>query len=203
MNLAGIFKIFRQTAVSNFEVKADNYLPEFWEDDFCQIEIVPCGNKEYLLKTLGQISDLANKSRTGIGFTETFGRGEMPVPTFSREIRADYLEKLLTEFEFEKAKSICYNSREIIDCETGSTKAYGFPSFTVFFDTDGEFVKNIWLSIDRVVSGTQYDLLKSALYSLGEECEMVLVDWNGLELFDLRDKTQIGQYLGGHLSDIR
>lgn len=203
MKLTGIFKIFRQTAVSNVEVKADSYLPEFWEDDFCQIEVVPNENKEFILKTLAKICDLANQSSTGFGFTEIFGRGEMPVPTFSREIRADYLEKLLTGFEFEKAKSIRYNHREIIDCETGPTKAYGFPNFTVFFDTDGEFVKNIWLSIDRVVSGTQYDSLKSALYSLGEECEMVLVDWNGLELFDLRDKTQIGQFLGEHLSDPR
>ncbi|AEE52815.1 hypothetical protein [Haliscomenobacter hydrossis] len=177
---------------------AQNYLPLFWEDDYCQIEIVPFENKEYILKTIGQISDLANNSRTGFGFTETFGRGQMPVSTFSEEIRTDYLEKLLTGFEFEKAKSINYDSHKILDCETGLTKAYGFSNFTVFFDTEDEFVKNIWLSISSIVSVRQCDLIKLALYDLGEECEMVLIDWNSLELFDLRDKIQIDKYLNSY-----
>jgi hypothetical protein len=65
-------------------------------------------------------------------------------------------------------------------------------------DTQDEFVKNIWLSISLIVSVGQYDLIKSALYCLGEECEMVLVDWNSLELFDLRDRIQIDKYLNDY-----
>ena len=98
-------------------------------------------------------------------------------------------------FEFEKAKNINYNSHKIIDCEKGLTKAFGFSNFTIFFDTEFEFVKNIWLSNSLIVSVKQYDLIKSALYSLGEECEMLLVDWNSLELFDLKDRNQIDKYL--------
>ena len=96
MKLLDIFKIFRQRTTAKNEFKADSYLPSFWEDDYCQIEIAPVENKEYILKTIGQISDLANNSRTDFGFTETFGRGQMPVKTYSKEIRTDYLEKLLT-----------------------------------------------------------------------------------------------------------
>ncbi|MPR36153.1 hypothetical protein GBK04_23095 [Cytophagaceae bacterium SJW1-29] len=180
------------------EVKADGYLPSFWEDDYCQIEIASFENKEYILKTIRQISDLANNSRTDFGFTETFGRGQMPIKTYSKEIRTYYLDKLLTEFEFEKAKSINYDSHKILNCETGSIKAYGFSNFTIFFDTQDEFVKNIWLSISLIVSVRQYDLIQSALYCLGEECEMVLIDWNSLELFDLRDRTQIDKYLNDY-----
>ena len=198
MRLFDIFKILRQRTTAKNEFKADSYLPSFWEDDYCQIEIAPVENKEYILKTIGQISDLANNSRTDFGFTETFGRGQMPVKTYSKEIRTDYLEKLLTGFQFEKAKSINYDSHKILDCETGPTKAYGFTNFTIFFDTQDEFVKNIWLSISLIVSVRQYDLIKSALYYLGEECEMVLIDWNSLELFDLRDRTQIDKYLNDY-----
>ena len=198
MKLLDIFKIFRQRTTAKIEVKADSYLPSFWEDDYCQIEIVPFENKEYIVKTIEQISDLANNSRTDFGYTETFGRGQMPVATSTKEIRTDYLAKLLTGFEFEKAKSIHYDGHKILDCETGLTKAYGFSNFTVFFDTEDEFVKNIWLSISLIFSVRQYDLIKSVLYSLGEECEMVLVDWNSLELFDLRDRTQIDKYLNDY-----
>ena len=198
MKLLNFFKTLRQKKASKNEVKADCYLPSFWEDDYCQIEIVPFENKGFILKSIGQISDLSNNSRTEFGFTETFGRGQMPETTFSKEIRTDYLEQLLTGFEFEKAKSINYESYKILDCEIGLTKAYGFSNFTIFFDTEDEFVKNIWLSISLIVSVRQYDLIKSALYSLGEECEMVLIDWNSLELLDLRDRTQINKYLNDY-----
>lgn len=195
MKLLDIFKMFGQKNTSKNEVKANSYLPSFWEDDYCQIEIVPFENKEYILKTIEEIYDLGNNSRTDFGFTETFARGQMPLSTYSKEIRINYLAKLLTGFEFEKAKSIHYESHKILDCETGLTKAYGFSNFTFFFDTENEFVKNIWLSISLIVSVKQYDLIKSALYCLGEECKMVLVDWNSMELFDLRDRKQIDKYL--------
>lgn len=195
MKLFDFFKIFLQEATSRIEVKSDGYLPSFWEDDYCQIEIVPFENKEYILKTIEQINDLANKSRTDFGFNEIFGRGQKPVTTFSKEFRTDYLQQLLTGFEFERAKSIDYDSHKILNCETGRTKAFGFSNFTMFFDTEEEFVKNIWLSISLIVSVKQYDLIKFALYNLGAECEMVLVDWNSLELFDLRNKNQIDKYL--------
>ena len=198
MKLLNFFKTFRQKTASKNEVRADSYLPSFWEDDYCQIEIVPFENKEFILKTFRQVSDLSNNSITEFGFTETFGRGQMPETTFSKEIRTDYLEQLLTGFEFEKAKSINYESHKTLDCENGSTKAYGFSNFTIFFDTEDEFVKNIWLSISLIVSARQYDLIKSALYRLGEDCEMVLIDWNSLELFDLRDRTQINKYLNDY-----
>lgn len=195
MKLSDFFNVFKQRTASKKEIRADNYLPSFWEDDYCQIEIVPFENKEYTFKTIEQISDLANNSRTDFGFTETFGRGQMPVTTFSKEIRTDYLEKLLTSFEFEMAKSINYESHKTLNCETGSIKAYGFSSFTIFFDTSGDFVRNIWVSISLIVSVKQYNLIKSALYALGEECRMMLVDWNSLVAFDLRDRSQIDTYL--------
>jgi hypothetical protein len=195
MKLVDFFKIFRQKIASKSEAKIDGYLPSFWEDDYCQVEIVPCENKDYIVRTIEQIKDLADKSRTDFGFTEVFERGQMPARTFSKEIRADYLQELLTCFQFNKAKHISYCSYKILDCETGLTKAFGFNNFTLFFDTEGEFVKNIWLSISLIVSVEQYGLIKSALHRLGEECEMVLVDWNCLDLFDLSNKNHIDKYL--------
>jgi len=173
----------------------NEYIPRYWEDDYCQIEIVPSENKLFIQKQVGQILNLSEKSRTDYGFTETFERRLMPVKTLSKEIRVDYFEKTLVDFQFPKAKHIKYEKSEILDCGTGKTKAFGFSNFTIFFDTDNEFVKNIWIHIGLIASATQFDLIKTALYTLGEDCELILIDWNSLELFDLADKTQIQKYL--------
>ena len=173
------------------------YMPSFWEDDYCQIEIVPFENKKFIQEQAKQIEELSEKSRTGYGFTDTFARGAMPMPTISKEIRTDYLERTLTGFQFPKAKHIRVGEKKILDCETSITKAFGFSNFTIFLDTEKELVNNIWIQIGLIVSVPQFHLIQEALYTLGEDCELILIDWNSLELFDLSDKAQIEKYLMG------
>ena len=174
------------------------YVPSFWEDDYCQIEIVPSENKTFIQKQCEQIDGLATKSRTNYGFTETFEKGTMSVTTASKEIRIDYFEKTLTDFKFQKARHIRYDKNEILNCETGKTRAFGFSNFTIFFDTEDELVKNIWVGIRLIVSAPQFDLIQDVLYTLREECELILIDWNSLELIDLADRNQIQKYLMGY-----
>jgi hypothetical protein len=197
----GLFSFLKFRKSNKTPVSALNpseYIPSFWEDDYCQIEIVPFENKTFIQKQVRQIEDLSAKSSTGYGFKETFVRGPMPIPTISKEIRVDYFEWTLTGLQFQKAKHIRFGEREILDCETGNTKAFGFLNFTIFFDTEGEFLKNIWIHIGLIVSAPQLDLIQTALYILGKECELVLVDWNSLELTDLANKKQIESYLWGY-----
>jgi hypothetical protein len=195
MRLFSFLNFFKSDKVVTPRLDPNEYVPAFWEDDYCQIEVVPFENKMFIQKQSRQIDELAIKSKTDYGFTETFGRDKMPTTTISKEIRVDYFENTLTGFQFEKAKQIRYDKNEILDCETGKTKAFGFSNFTIFFDTEDEFVKNIWIHIGLIVSVTQFELIESALYSLGEDCGLILIDWNSLELFDLADKMQIQKYL--------
>ncbi|MCX6180576.1 MAG: hypothetical protein NT150_01435 [Bacteroidetes bacterium] len=196
MNLKSFFKLFSRKKPPT--ITSNEYLPSFWEDDYCQIEIVPFENKEFILDQTEQIADLANRSKTEFGgFTETFGRGSMPAKTISKEIRVDYLEHALKGFEFQKAKNIRYETK-VLDGETRKVKAFGISSFTIFFDIENEFVKNMWVSINLIVSVKDFKNISSALYELGESCELVLIDWNSLELYDLRDKTQVNKYLRGY-----
>jgi hypothetical protein len=195
MGLFSFFKFLKGDNTQKIEFAPNEYVPSFWEDDYCQIEIVPSENRDFIQKQSEQISDLASKSKTDYGFTETFGRGPMAVTTFSKEIRVDYFEKTLTDFKFQKARHIRYDKSQILNCETGKTKAFGFSNFTIFFDTEGEFVKNIWVGTGLIVSAPQFDLIQDTLYTLGEECELVLIDWNSLRLYDLVDRKQIQDYL--------
>ena len=198
MGLFSLFNFLKSDKTKIIEFDSNEYVPSFWEDDFCQIEIVPSGNREFIQKQSELIDELASNSRTDYGFSETFGRSPMPVTTVSKEIRVDYFQQTLTDFKFQKAKHIRYDKSKILNCDVGTTKAFGFSNFTIFFDTENEFVKNIWINIGLIVSVPQFDLIQDALYILGKECELVLVDWNYQRLYDLADRRQIQDYLMWH-----
>ncbi|RXK62174.1 hypothetical protein ESA94_03940 [Lacibacter luteus] len=198
MGLFSFLNFLKADKNQKVEFDPNEYVPSFWEDDYCQIEIVPAENRYFIKKQSQQIDELASKSRTDYGFGETFERGPMPVTTRSKEFRVNFFEKTLTDFKFQKARHIRYNKSEILNCESGKTKAFGFSNFTIFFDTDDEFVKNIWVDIGLIVSVPQLDLIQDTLYTLGEECELVLIDWNTLSLYDLAYKSQIQDYLMWH-----
>jgi hypothetical protein len=198
MRLFSFLKFLKAGNTPKIRFDQNEYVPSFWEDDFCQIEIVPAENRDFIQKQSENIDELASASRTDYGFMETFVRGPMPVTTVSKKIRVDYFEKKLTDLKFQKARRIRYGKSEILNCETGRTKAFGFSNFTIFFDTMDEFVKNIWVDTGLIVSVPQFDLIQDALYTLGEECEFVLIDWNSLRLLDLADRKQIQDYLMWH-----
>lgn len=43
--------------------------------------------------------------------------------------------------------------------------------------------------------GRLSELVQNALYTLGEECGLLLMDWNRLKMTDLASKTQLRSWL--------
>ncbi|UUC44139.1 hypothetical protein [Flavobacterium cerinum] len=185
-------KIFRRNTNPQNE---DENLPSFWEDDYCQIEIVPRKNIEHIEKSIKQIDEFTEKTRTEYGFTDIFMREDLPFPTINEELRTDYFEKLLTEKGFEKATKIRYDGYTITECSKTTSNAFSLPCFTFFYDCKDDFVKNIWISTSLITSTEWFDKILEALYELGESCELVLINWNSSELIDLTDRNQIKEYL--------
>lgn len=189
----GLFdKIFGRK--KNPEIEDEN-LPSFWEDDYCQIEIIPRKNIEHIDKSIKQIDEFTEKTRTEYGFTDIFVREGLPFPTINEELRTDYFEKLLTEKGFEKAMKIRYDGYTIIDCSKTTSNAFSLPCFNIFYDCEDEFVKNVWISISLITSNEHYTKILETLYELGEGCDLVLIDWNSSELIDLSNRQQIKDYL--------
>jgi hypothetical protein len=189
----GIFdKIFGRKTNTK---KEDENLPSFWEDDYCQIEIVPRKNIEHIEKSIKQIDAFTEKTRTEYGFTDIFMREGLPFPTINEELRIDYFKKLLTEKGFEKALKILYDGYTIMDCSKTTTNAFSLPCFNFFYDCNDEFINNIWISTSLITSNDHFNKISEALYELGESCELVLINWNSSELLDLADRNQIKEYL--------
>lgn len=194
MRLFSFLKFF-DTTTEKTDFTPNEYIPTLWENNYCQIEIVPAENENFILKQSEQIGELASKSGAEYGFTESVERGAMPVPTMLKKIRVEYLENILNNLQFHKANHIRYQANKIFDCESSKTKAYGFSNFTIFFDIEREFIKNIWIDVGLIVSAPQFELIQEAFYALGTECKLILIDWNSLELLYLTDKNQIQKYL--------
>lgn len=189
----GLFnKIFGRNTIPKIE---DENLPSFWEDDYCQIEIVPRKNIEHIEKSIKQIDEFTEKTRTEYGFTDIFMRESLPFPTRNEEFSTDYFEKLFIENGFEKATKIRYDGYKIIDCSKTTSNAFSLPCFNFFYDCNEEFINNIWISTSLITSNDYFRKILEALYEIGESCELVLIDWNSSELIDLTDRIQIKKYL--------
>lgn len=178
----------------NPEMEEEN-LPSFWEDDYCQIEIVPRKNIEHIDKSIKQIDEFKEKKRTEYGFTDILVREDLPFPTINEELRSDYFEKLLNEKGFEKAMKIRYDGYTIIECSKTTSNAFSLPCFNFFYDCEEEFIKNIWISISLITTTEHYSKILETLYELGEGCELVLIDWNSSKQIDLSNRKQIVSYL--------
>ncbi|MEB3753970.1 hypothetical protein [Acinetobacter sp. MD2(2019)] len=185
-------KIFKQGIKPKNE---DRNLPSFWADDYCQIEIVLRTNIEQIKKSIKQIDEFTKKTRTEYGFTDIFMRENLPYPTINEELQTDYFESLLIEKGFEKAKKIRYNGHTIINCTKTTSNACSLPCFNFFYDCNNEFINNIWISTSLINSNDHFNKILEALYELGKNCELVLINWNSLELIDLTDRNQIKEYL--------
>lgn len=101
----------------------------------------------------------------------------------------------MTEKGFEKAKQIRYDGYSISECTPTNTNAFSLPCFNFFYDCKDEFVNNIWILNSLITSTDHFDKILDTLYELGEGCELVLANWNSLELIDLQNRNQIKEYL--------
>jgi hypothetical protein len=173
----------------------DKDLPSFWEDDYCQIEIVPRQNIEKIRSTINQIDDFTENTKTEFGYTDIFVREGLPFPTKNEEYRIDAFEKQLIEKGFRKATQIRYDGYTIIDCSNTTSNALSLPCFNFFYDCEDEFLKNIWISTSLITSTEHFNTIFETLYELGESYELTLINWNSAELVDLTNRNQIKDYL--------
>ncbi|MBD1364825.1 hypothetical protein IDJ77_13470 [Mucilaginibacter sp. ZT4R22] len=191
-----IFRIFDFFRLNTDAAKQEADTATLWEDDYLQVEIIPSDNLAFLQQQLKIYSAFGEAHRTEEGFyTDIMARQSNPVPTTDKEFRADTLENILSGHGMPKYRRVEYGNDYFFEQKEVKTKAYGFKSFTLFFDVKGEFIENIWINIKQITSPAQLKIITSTLYDLGESYNLLLVDWNTDELIDLKDKRQISAYL--------
>lgn len=165
------------------------------DDDYCQIEILHVDNVSFLKEQIDISREFSEAHKAENGFTDIWVRNANPVLTISKEIREDYFVQALSLHKVPKHENIQIDYGLAESMRVGKINAYGFENFSLVFEIDGEYVKHIWITNEGALSGTELDIITSALYYLGEENSFILIDWNSDDLIDLTNKGQIHNYL--------
>ena len=163
-----------------------------WLDDYCQSEIVHTKNIDFIKKETSKT--LKNSSGNTKGFDYCRERQPMPFPTIDQEFRIDGLERFIADYNIPKFPKIKEETQNVLTYDKSDIKAFGYYNTKLFFDIEGEFVKNLWFELGLIVSVEQKKLINELFYNLGELYELVIIDWSSEELIDLKDKRQISKY---------
>ncbi|MFP9114899.1 hypothetical protein ACLI1A_13265 [Flavobacterium sp. RHBU_3] len=185
----------KQVKFANNSTESGEYIPFYIEDDYLQIELVPKQNTDFIKNQMDEIKTFSQNHFDGVGYTDIHVRENIHVETKSLELRTDYVTAVLERHGFKRAVKINYQGS--IHPVTSSLP-FGFPNFTIFVDTcdDEELVKVIWLCVYGLIMHVwQREAITNALYDLGTSTDLVLADWNSLELYDLSDKKDIDRFL--------
>lgn len=184
--------------VKSFKLSEAEYVPTLWEDDYGQIELVPRENLGYLRLKLDAVAIFAKENQTDQGFTQSFERGDHPVSLLTHQINAELFRSALISFGLPELQKFRFEGGDIKYFAEGKTRAFGYPSFSLFFETEQDLVSKIWLSFSWMDNGVS-EMVAYYLQCLGEHIDLLMVDWNQLELVELKDQAQITGYLTGWL----
>jgi len=165
----------------------------FHEDDFCQIEILPSENLAFCLKQAGCIAEFADEHRAGIGFSDMYMREDANISLHSKKILAADLKSSLGEMlpEFDEIYTGYGNYKE----KCNFTNAFGQnENVVLFFDSEDEFVKNIWLTLN-VRKSDDIEIAMGIFDALSKIGDFLIADWEWGFVGELKNISAICGYL--------
>lgn len=166
----------------------------FHEDDYCQIQLLPLENWEYLILEADKINRFGIEHAAGTGFSDIYLRPPAPRKLSERQITVNDIEQILNKSELTRFDEIStgygVSYRELCDNTTG----YGGKAYVLLYDFKNDIVENIWMLI-RGRDDTAKEKFGKALFELGQRHNLVLMDWSQSALTDLRHIDAINDYL--------
>ena len=163
----------------------------YHEDDYRQVEIVPSENFNELIKQAENVQDFSEKHSDGIGYTDMLVREENGFKLEQRGIEPRELDLILSELPIKRFTEVSTGIRpgEMI---SENTFGYGENYRGIFFDSKSDSVTGIWISGSPDIEDEEF---ARTLNFLGNKWNLLLMDWNSLQLIDLKDKEHIIRYL--------
>ena len=163
----------------------------YHEDDFGQIEIIPNENFDELIKEARSVEDFSGKHFDGGGYTDVYVREDNGLKLEERKMQVSELNEILSKLPVDKHTIVTTGIRPD-EMLSENTLGYGENYNGLFFDFKDGIVSNIWISGELNMNDEK---LISVLNEIGEKWSLLLMDWNSLELIDLKNKEQIKKYI--------
>jgi len=165
------------------------------EDDFCQVEIIPSSNFDFVTKQAIMVYEFSQAHFDGTGFTDIIARENNPFKISQLLIPITDIEDFLAENFFTRIKKIHYSGGGIIDYHKGVTRAYGDNDFSIWTEVKDDIIINLWVTCRGARTKEQKLQITNILNALGEQYQLIMADWNICEVIDLRQTDQIATYL--------
>lgn len=190
-----IFDIFKTKKVQQNVIEENETRVYFHEDIYNQVEFLPRENKEYLKSENKKIENFAKENFDGHGFTDIYVRDESPKTISDKKIDFEELDKILLTLGLEKIAEVYegYGSGKW-KCE--NTFAYVYDRAQIFVSLKDNLVHDFWVDGFRFHKDIETkNKLKSVLWRIGSEMNLLLNDWDLTVVIDLKEESEIEKYL--------
>lgn len=190
-----ILDIFKRKKVQQNVIEENETRVYFHEDIFNQVEFLPRENKEYLKCENKKIENFAKENFDGHGFTDIYVRDESPKTISDKKIDFEELDKILLTLGLEKIAEVYegYGSGKW-KCE--NTFAYVYDRAQIFVSLKDNLVHDFWVDGFRFHKDIETkNKLKSVLWRIGSEMNLLLNDWDLTVVIDLKEESEIEKYL--------
>lgn len=168
----------------------------FHEDDYCQIELLPVQN---LFTKHGEtvvIKDYSEKHFTEDGFINIISRNQVALPLSKLNITYYDFQSLLKQdalFHFDKIYTGYSSYREL----KKNIHGFGFENYILYYEFCNNLILNAWVDYNNISDTLNVypEKLQNAFFKLGEDLNLILVDWNQLTTIILKNKTSVTDYV--------
>jgi hypothetical protein len=150
----------------------------FHEDDYCQIELLPIENEDYVETEINNINGFSEEHKTsdGIGWTDMYIRNNIEqIKLKDYKINHLELDAILSKFA-ERCEKI-YTGYSSYREECKNTFGYRKNEIAIFFSFEENIVTNIWFDfyLDELeVAKDLYNILKT----ISNKYNLLFVHWS-------------------------
>jgi len=164
----------------------------FHEDEYLQIELLPIENYEFCCEQTGDIQHFADEHTDGIGYTDIFQRSDEKVSLESKELSLSKVKSIL-EIHLNYFPNIetGYGSSEK---SASNTIGYGFDNLQILINFTDDHIRNIWIR-GFVSNEDEVSSLLEALFRLGQLYDLIIADWEGCHVVQLKSRAVVKEYI--------
>tara|TARA_B100000768_G_C11090911_1_gene294903 strand:- start:53 stop:610 length:558 start_codon:yes stop_codon:yes gene_type:complete len=167
----------------------------FHEDFYCQVELLPIENLEYLNNENVEVNNFSQEHLDGNGFTDLYERNNNKFDTASKSIDISEFTSEMDNSPFNKVDKVYtgYSSKGEL-CK--NIIAYNLDKSEIFCEFEGNKIKNLFIQGFRFNKDSQNKKeLIQTLNQLSNKWNLLLNDWDLCEVINLKDIQAIDLYI--------
>lgn len=166
------------------------------EDCWGQQELLPRANATFLAEEAAALHRVYTQENPGNGFAEIYQRRPAPFPLAGRHIPLDELLTAVAQLPVRRYQRVSVLSA------TGPERyavpgagAFGSDDCALVIEAKEGLVQALWVAYRSAWTAPRRLILQELLLLLGQRYDLVLMDWDELQLIDLADAGTVARFV--------